>query len=942
MTARANRAATAALAALIACALVFPAAALAIDTYEPDNNRERFTRLTPDSAAVEREITASDIDWFSIPVIAGTTYVIEGVPTAEEPWTDINLKVYAPDGQTVLASDDDAGTNYLPHVIITASASGDLFVGVAGFSQWSSGGYMLRARTIDPAFIGGRMTGVAGIPAPGVTANVFALDGQTWGRIASTKTDSSGTYRFMLEAGTYRFGYEVPGNPVTTLFAGGNTLETARDMTLAVGQDLSMADTVVVSWGRLSGSVARTDGTPLAGAGVEIYRNDPAGWSAFAWTTAAADGSWGTSLCEGTYRVRFTDPRGELAPAFFGGALAATTASDVILTAQGALIDATLTNATSISGTARDARTGTPLLGINADVMTRNSAGEYAKAIGVRTGDDGRYSMIVPAGTYALRLSSADGTYEQRYVGDAGCALTPQILTVDAAGHQSVTDLQPASKIVGAVSEAGSTRALVGIQLRVFHADADGTWHDTGIATITRLAGVYEITGLPAGRYALVPALDGSPLPDPSTGTIVTAAAGATVRDANVAAKTDFVAPTTTDNVGNRLLYAPATIELVASDAGSGVATTSYRVDRGPWANGSAVRLSAAGAHTVEYFSTDRAGNVEQVHSAIIQVRESTVTVKEIAGTQRFDTAARLSKDAFPAGADTVIAVTGASWADGLGAASLAGATDAPILLVQQNKVPAATAAEIQRLRPRRAIIVGGPSVVGNEVAAFLASVVGAGNVERIGGDDRYETAALVAERTIVELASDGIEWDGGYILASGLTFPDVLAASPVSAAKFWPVLLTKPNTLPTATAEFLGRHAGARGLVVGGNAVVGATVATNAGNLTGARVERVAGSDRYQTALAVAKYASVHGILDYSRVALATGQDFPDALACSVRQAKLGGVLLLSPTNKLNQQVADLLGNLDSAERHEITFVGGVAAISTDVRQAALSLLAD
>ena len=314
-------------------------------------------------------------------------------------------------------------------------------------------------------------------------------------------------------------------------------------------------------------------------------------------------------------------------------------------------------------------------------------------------------------------------------------------------------------------------------------------------------------------------------------------------------------------------------------------------------------------------------------------VAAHSLEIVTLAGSNRFDTAARIARDTYPTGADAIVVVTATAWADGLGAAALAGALDAPILLVDGTTVPGVTAAEARRLAPKRAVIVGGTSVVGAATQKFLAELVGAANVTRIGGANRYETARLVADATLAELAADGTNWSGHYILASGLTFPDVLAASPLAAGECWPVLLTAPDALTIDVAHFLAAHPGAEGLVVGGPGAVSEAAVDTAAETSGGGVVRVWGADRYATALAVADYAADNGYLDYSRLAIATGEDFPDALACSVRQAKVGSVLLLTPSGALDGRVADTLSSI-AAGPHEIAFVGGTAAISTTARQ--------
>ena len=87
----------------------------------------------------------------------------------------------------------------------------------------------------------------------------------------------------------------------------------------------------------------------------------------------------------------------------------------------------------------------------------------------------------------------------------------------------------------------------------------------------------------------------------------------------------DTTAPaTTTDYDG---MAAPqVTVRFTATDPLSGVATTSYRVDGGPWCHDASAVLCLhrkrngyrSGPHTLEYFSADLAGNVESVRSVVV------------------------------------------------------------------------------------------------------------------------------------------------------------------------------------------------------------------------------------------------------------------------------------------------------------------------------------
>ena len=86
----------------------------------------------------------------------------------------------------------------------------------------------------------------------------------------------------------------------------------------------------------------------------------------------------------------------------------------------------------------------------------------------------------------------------------------------------------------------------------------------------------------------------------------------------------DKTAPVTSDN-HDTAKHSALKLVLTPTDAVSGVATTEYNVDGGAWTTGTSVTLSlpkrhkraglAAGAHTVQYRSIDKAGNVESIKS---------------------------------------------------------------------------------------------------------------------------------------------------------------------------------------------------------------------------------------------------------------------------------------------------------------------------------------
>jgi len=414
---------------------------------------------------------------------------------------------------------------------------------------------------------------------------------------------------------------------------------------------------------------------------------------------------------------------------------------------------------------------------------------------------------------------------------------------------------------------------------------------------------------------------------------------------------TDLIAPTTTSDAKSSY-SGQATIELTASDnaGGSGVAATYYKVDGGATVAGTQVTVSSAGDHTLEFWSVDVAGNTESHRSVMFTITSPTTPPTtpppasstgfvSVAGATRYETAVKASQLAFPTGAPCVIIATGSNWPDALGGGAFAAAKGGPVLLTDSRTLPFAVAAEIERLGASKAYILGGTGAVSEGVGAALGTMLGVGNVERIGGANRYQTAELIAVATVEELAKTG-SYDGTAFVATGSNFPDALAATPLSAAKSWPLFLSGPAGLSEPTKAAMAACGVDEVVILGGTGVVPAAVEAGlAASYGGSAVTRLAGANRYATAVAVAEYGRDHAGLSLDGVAIATGDNFPDALAGGVMQGTTGSVMLLTPTRTLHAETAGCL----SAAKSEITqlkYLGGTGAVSTAVRNEVSALL--
>jgi N-acetylmuramoyl-L-alanine amidase len=161
--------------------------------------------------------------------------------------------------------------------------------------------------------------------------------------------------------------------------------------------------------------------------------------------------------------------------------------------------------------------------------------------------------------------------------------------------------------------------------------------------------------------------------------------------------------------------------------------------------------------------------------------------------------------------------------------------------------------------------------------------------VKRLGGADRFGTAAKVAEELRAKAGAPL-----RVVVATCSGFADALSAAPLAAAKGWPILLTKPAALPTVTAEAVKASGATASLIVGSEQSVSPAVSAAL-----PAPFRAGGGDRYATCALVADFARQQGC-GYGRIAIATGVTFPDALAAGPMLAPDAGLVLLASRTEL------------------------------------------
>lgn len=316
--------------------------------------------------------------------------------------------------------------------------------------------------------------------------------------------------------------------------------------------------------------------------------------------------------------------------------------------------------------------------------------------------------------------------------------------------------------------------------------------------------------------------------------------------------------------------------------------------------------------------------------AGVTEVNDYTSLVTQVSGTSRYDTAIAASKLAFPDGsASRAVVCSGNNWPDALGASALAGAIGAPVLLTGRDQMPEALPNELNRLGVSEVVLVGGTSAVTTSVAGVIEDR-GSVSVRRIGGQSRYDTAALVASETVAALASAGRTYDGGAYIATGLNFPDALGAATVAAHTGRPVLLSQTSELTTPTLDALRAIGTTRPFMVGGTGALTPDVHTQLTEF--GTVERFAGTSRYETSYLLAQHGVDEG-LSWNGLAYATGAGYADALAGAVAQARRGSVLQLCPTGHLEPSSDRALReHTDDVAR--VFVYGGTGAVSPLARR--------
>jgi len=289
-------------------------------------------------------------------------------------------------------------------------------------------------------------------------------------------------------------------------------------------------------------------------------------------------------------------------------------------------------------------------------------------------------------------------------------------------------------------------------------------------------------------------------------------------------------------------------------------------------------------------------------------------TIERLSGQDRHGSAVEVSRELFVTGVPVVYLTSSTSFADALAAGPAASFQRGPVLLTPRDALPAEVINELQRLDPKRIVVLGGPAAISEHVVRQASAHA---VTTRTAGRNRYATAAVLSYTTF----RPGVK---RVVVTTGEKFPDSLAG--IAATLDGPILLVGRDHVPSETIAELRRLGPEELVVLGGPAAISeATFATLQSTVEAAR--RVFGEHRYETAALTMQEG-----VDRARVVyVASGESFPDALAAAAAAGVRSTGILLVTRDSAPSVVLDEIRRLDPGR---IIILGGTTRISEATAQ--------
>lgn len=304
---------------------------------------------------------------------------------------------------------------------------------------------------------------------------------------------------------------------------------------------------------------------------------------------------------------------------------------------------------------------------------------------------------------------------------------------------------------------------------------------------------------------------------------------------------------------------------------------------------------------------------------------KAAVNPERIWGANRYDTSVAVSRNGWSDTSECVVITSGEDFGDALSAAPLAKKYNAPILLVSKDNLDNQSDSasnltnELSRLKAKKVFIIGGTGAVSSKVEDAIKSK--GLEIERIYGNDRYETSVEVAKK---------VGSTNGVVLAVGDDFADALSAAPVAASKGMPVILVSKDKTTETLQNYVKNNTIPKTYVIGGEDIINDEVVKQFSN-----VERITGNNKYERNINVINKFSKD--LDYDTVYFASTKGFADSLSGSALAALTASPIILVDENsqaKVKEYVDNKIKDIG-----QVNVLGGEGVINTALLEKVLPI---
>ena len=241
-------------------------------------------------------------------------------------------------------------------------------------------------------------------------------------------------------------------------------------------------------------------------------------------------------------------------------------------------------------------------------------------------------------------------------------------------------------------------------------------------------------------------------------------------------------------------------------------------------------------------------------------------------GVDRYATSILISKAGWTQ-SNYAILTTGENYPDVLASGPLAKKYDCPILINTQDSLSKENSDEIKRLGVKEVFILGGNAVISQKIEnTLVASKI---KVTRLWGQNRYETAARIAEK---------VSTTGEVTIATGEDYADALSLGAVASARNIPILLNTQDALTDSVSNFI-KNSGVTNIYTLGDIKTLQDKVYD--DITKLKVgyEKITSKDKYERNVQIIDRFS--NDIDFSTIFITTGNNFPDSLSGIALAAK-------------------------------------------------------